>query len=150
MSKIFTENFFDPCQKYLQVPMDLENFFDTCQKYLLKTFSTHVKNIYRKLFQPMSKIFTRKLFRPISKYLQVHVDLENFFDPCQKYLQVPMDLGKLFSSHFQSRRKPNSTVPPLYRESWIVPYYLCTEESWIVLYYLCRYRRKLDSSVEVL
>jgi len=117
---------------------------------LRKLFRPMLKIFTENFFKPMSKIFTRKLFRPISKYLQVHVDLENFFDPCQKYLQVPMDLGKLFSSHFQSRRKPNSTVPPLYRESWIVPYYLCTEESWIVLYYLCRYRRKLDSSVEVL
>jgi len=34
MSKIFTENFFVPCQKYLQVHVDLENFFDSCQNYL--------------------------------------------------------------------------------------------------------------------
>jgi len=80
------------------------------------------------------KIFTsppelRKFVHPhVEKYLQVHVDLENFFTPCQKYLQDPVEnhkycirknkCKKIFTSPPGLRKFVHPHVKNIYKSTW--------------------------------
>jgi len=104
--KIFTSprglrKLFTPCQKYLQVHVDLENF---CHPQVEKNLQVHMENhkyCIRK--NKCEKIFTsppglRKFVHPhVKNILQVHKDLENFLHlRLKKYFTSPRGLRKLF------------------------------------------------------
>jgi len=76
--------------------MDLKNFFTPGPKIFTRPVGL------RKHFSPqVEKYFTLSPTH-LKKYLQVHVDLENFCHPqVEKYLQVHVDLETFFATQFE-------------------------------------------------